>query len=108
MPSEINPPNNFEIDQVLKEFEAKASAEQIQQTVKTSEVFEVPKMVQLVMKWSGFKEQKQAEYVLLGFVVVAIGVSLYLFFGRSSSYQEKIIFSLPAPATGTGDSNSKP
>ena len=55
----------------------------MQQNVKAAEVSDVPKMVQLVMKWFGFKEQKQAEYVLLGFVVVAIGVSLYLFFGGS-------------------------
>ncbi len=32
------------------------------------------------MKWFGFEEQKQAEYVLLGFVVVAIAISLYLIF----------------------------
>ncbi|HEY4513281.1 MAG TPA: hypothetical protein VJH06_02095 [Candidatus Paceibacterota bacterium] len=40
-----------------------------------------PKMVQLVTKWSGgaIKEERQAEYVLLGFVVLAIVVSLFIF-----------------------------
>jgi hypothetical protein len=33
------------------------------------------------MKWFGVKEQRQAEYVLLGFVIVAIVVSLVLVFG---------------------------
>jgi hypothetical protein len=45
-----------------------------------------PKMVKLVIKISGgaIKEQKQAEYILLGFVVVAIGISLFLVFGKGS------------------------
>ncbi len=85
MPPEVNIPNNLEIDKALKEFEAKAQVEQIQQTVKTSEISDVPKMVQLVMKWSGFKEQKQAEYALLGFVIVAIAISLFLIFGGNSN-----------------------
>ena len=41
-----------------------------------------PKIVRLVMKYSGgaIKNETQAYYVLFGFVVVAIGVSLFLFF----------------------------
>ncbi len=81
MNEDINiPNNNLEIDQALKEFEIKSQAEQVPQAPEISKTSEVPKMVQLVMKWSGL-EQKQAEYVLLGFVVVAIGISLYLVFG---------------------------
>jgi hypothetical protein len=38
-------------------------------------------MVQLMMKYFGLKEQRQAEYLLLGFVILAIGISLFLFFG---------------------------
>jgi hypothetical protein len=99
-------PNNQEIDQALKEFEAKNTAQNqnIFEASKSSPVpqkevegvkFEIPsygavkyyketdapKMVKLVMKWSGFKEQKTAEWILLGFVVVALGISFYLFFG---------------------------
>ena len=42
-----------------------------------------PKIIQWVMKYSGglIKDEKQANYVLLGFVAVAIIVSLFLFFG---------------------------
>ena len=42
-----------------------------------------PKIVKLVMKWSGgaVKNETQAQYVLFGFVVLAIVASLYLFFG---------------------------
>jgi hypothetical protein len=46
-----------------------------------------PKMVKAVMKYSKgvVKDQRQAEWILLGFVVVAIGTSLYLFFGTANS-----------------------
>jgi len=44
---------------------------------------ETPKIIQLVMKWSGgaIKDRKQAEYALFGFVVLAIVISLFLVFG---------------------------
>ena len=98
MAPDIKVPNNFEIDQALKEFEAKSTAEQIQKTPETLKTSEVPKMVQFVIKYSdgAIKEQKQAEYVLLGFVVVAILVSFFLIFGgnigrnKSPIYQEDL------------------
>jgi len=78
---------NIEIQQALKEFELKSNVEEQQKSPETLKISEIPKMVQLVMKYSGgaIKEQKTAEYVLLGFVVLAIGVSLYLFFGINGS-----------------------
>ena len=129
MSGEINIPNNSEIDKALREFEAKSVEEKQQEldtlkapTVTKKEVtgisFEtdnlkqsissfkddVPKMVQLVMKWSGIKDQKQAEYVLLGFVVVAIGISLFLVFsggGQKAKIEapagQKIIYSENTP-----------
>ena len=50
-----------------------------------------PQMVKLVMKLSGgaIKEQKKAEYILLGFAVVIIGISLYLFFGMQSNNKSR-------------------
>jgi hypothetical protein len=108
MPELINIPNNSEIDAALKEFEAK-NAEQKQQvlealkaspvpviqkevsgvsfetdnqrTDKFNQEIGVPKMVQLMMKYFGLKEQKQAEYFLFGFVILAIGISLFLVLG---------------------------
>ena len=80
MNKEIKIPNNLEIDTALKDFETKYQAEQALKTPEVQQASDVPKMVQLVMKWFGFKEQKQAEYVLLGFVVMAIGISLFLVF----------------------------
>jgi|SRR3989344_894354 len=46
-----------------------------------------PKIIRLVMKFSGglVKSERQAEYVLLGFVVIAIAISLFLFFKDSAS-----------------------
>ena len=84
MDDEVKIEDNIYINQALKEFKAKQVIEQTQKTV-VGPVSDVPKIVQLVMKWSGFKEQKQAEYVLLVFVIVAIGVSLYLIFKESLS-----------------------
>jgi len=104
------PPNNSEIDKALKEFEIKSQAEQMQKTgevprasetpqqkevegvkfeipsygaLKYYKETEAPKMVKLVMKYSGgaIKEQRQAEWILFGFVIIAIGISLFLFFG---------------------------
>ena len=44
-----------------------------------------PKVVQWVMKYSGglIQSEKQANYVLLGLVAVAMVISLFLFFGGS-------------------------
>ena len=108
MNEELNISNNLEIDKALKEFEVKSGAPQT--IPKTPEVSiaddsvikfeedkwkqsvpffqnETPKIVQLVIKWSGgvIKEQKQAEYVLLGVVILAIIVSIFLFFGGNET-----------------------
>ncbi len=84
MNEEVNIPNNLEIDKALKEFEAKSSAIPQPQVGQVPIAYdETPKMVRLVMKFSGgaIKEQRQAEYVLLGFVVLMIILSFFLFFG---------------------------
>jgi hypothetical protein len=46
-----------------------------------------PKIVQWVIKYSGgtIKDEKQANYFLIGFVAMAIIVSLFLFFGGGDS-----------------------
>ncbi|MFA4975410.1 MAG: hypothetical protein WC839_03065 [Candidatus Paceibacterota bacterium] len=85
---------NIELNNALKELEIKANIEEQIQNVK-QETFknpETPKMVQWVIKYSGgiIKEQRQAEYILLGFVVVAIVVSLFLFFGGSKNNLQKL------------------
>ena len=116
-----NIPNNLEIDKALKEFEAKVDAENTQKNPEASKVSEVsknevegiqfevpsygavkyynetdtPKMVKLTMKCFGLKEQKHAEYVLLGLIILMFAVSFYLFFGGGSS-REKIP-SIPTP-----------
>lgn len=106
-------PNSSEIDQALKEFEAGADAEKMQNSPEVSKISEMqkedvsgvkfetdswkavkfygetntPKIVKLVMKYSGgaIKEQKTAEYVLLGIVILMFAVSFYLFFGGGGS-----------------------
>ena len=115
MNEETNISNNTEIDQALKEFEAKSDIKQNQQApeapktspapqnevegikfdvpsygygaVKYYSETETPKVVKLAMKFSGgmIKNEKQAEYALLGFVVIAMAVSFYLFFGGNSN-----------------------
>lgn len=75
--------NNTEIDQALKEFEVKAQTEQAQENPEVAKTSDVPKITGLVMKWFGLEEQKYAEYILLGFSILAILVSLFLFFKPS-------------------------
>ena len=74
-----------EISQALKEFEADSKFSPIPQKPVISNKGEVPTMVRWVMKISGgaITEQKQAEYVLLGFVILAILISVFLFFSNS-------------------------
>ncbi len=50
-----------------------------------------PKIVRLVIKYSGgyVKDEQQANYVLIGFVAVAIIFSLFFIFGGGSSKSEK-------------------
>ena len=46
-----------------------------------------PKIIQWVIKYSGglIKNEKQAQYVLIGFVAVAIIISLFLFYNSVTS-----------------------
>ena len=85
MDEELKIKGSAEISQALKEFESKSADSY--KAVKFYNEKDAPKIVKLAMKWSGglIKEQKTAEYALFGFVVVAIAVSLFLFFGGSSS-----------------------
>ena len=68
------------------------------QAVKYYRETTAPKIIQKVMKYSGgyIKDEKQASYVVLGFVALAIIISLFLFFGDSSSNDERVIPSIPA------------
>ena len=51
-----------------------------------------PKIVQLVIKYSGgaVKDENQANYFLIGFVVLAIVVSLFLIFGGEKNKQQEL------------------
>ncbi|KKP88805.1 hypothetical protein A2456_00585 [Candidatus Nomurabacteria bacterium RIFOXYC2_FULL_36_19] len=84
MEEEIKIDNNLEINQALKEFEHEASLEQAKKAPEDKKNSNIPKMVQFIMKLSGLP-QKQAEYTLLFFAIIAIGVSIYLFFFSSGN-----------------------
>ena len=58
-----------------------------------------PKIVEWVIKYSGgaIKDEKQANYVLIGFVAVAIIVSFFFVFGESVKKGPKLPPSLPTP-----------
>lgn len=118
MNEETNISNNSEIEKALKQFEAESQAGQSQKVPEASKAIpvpqkevegvkfevpsygavkyyketDVPKMVKVVMKISGgaIKDQKQAEYILLGFVIVAIGISVFLF-GKSLSGEKSTL-----------------
>ena len=58
-----------------------------------------PKVIQWVIKYSGglVKDEKQASYVLIGFVAVAIVIVLFLIFGGGDVETQKT-FTPPAEA----------
>ena len=57
---------------------------------------ETPKIIQRVIKYSGglVKDEKQANYVLIGFVAVAIVITLVLIFGGGGGSKPTVI---PSP-----------
>jgi hypothetical protein len=59
-----------------------------------------PKMIQWVMKHSGglVKDEKQANYVLLAFVVVTVIITLFLIFGGGAGNQKLFTPGAEAPA----------
>ena len=91
-----NSVGNSEINQALKEFEVKSTDPQIggveeNTNLNTNTSPEMPKMVQFVIKHSFglVKEQKGAEYVLLGVVILAIIVSLFLVLGGGGKNKQQ-------------------
>lgn len=96
MGEDLDLSKNTDLNQALNEFQEKAVQKPAVQVGVASPDSELPKMVRLVMKLSGgaIKEQKQAEYILLGFVVLAILVSLFLVFsgggGKKVEFSTKV------------------
>ena len=56
-----------------------------------------PKIIRWVIKYSGgyIKDEKQASYAILGFVAVAIIISLFLIFGRISGSSSQTPTKIP-------------
>lgn len=101
MPPDTKIPNNAEIDQALKEFEMQSGGvpqatpqvvtpDTPQPSYASATTSDLPKMVRLVIKYSGgaIKDQRQAEYVLLALTILFFAVSLYLFFRGGPKRQE--------------------
>ena len=63
-----------------------------------------PKIISWVIRYSGglVKDEKQASYVLLGFVVVAVVISLFLIFGvtNKNTFVPKIMDDNFSPGIG--------
>lgn len=90
MDEEVKIEGGLDIQKALKEFEVKSKAEETQNVPKALQTPDAPKMVGLVMKWFRVKEQKTAEYILLGVVVLMFVASFYLFFGSEAITKTKI------------------
>ncbi len=62
-----------------------------------------PKIVQWVIKYSGgtIKDERQANYVLIGFVVLAIIISLFLLFSGGSNSKPSVPSITGAPVEKT-------
>jgi len=89
---------NSEINQALKEFDIKSSVEQTQQSASVfiSNSSETPKIVDWTMKVFGLREERKAEYILLGLILTIIFVSLFLLFKGNSVGNPSDIKILPA------------
>lgn len=87
---------NDEIAESLREFELKQKTENIPKRVKVGKS-DTPRMVRFVIKYSGglIKDQKQAEYVLLGITLLFFLISGYLFFGGNLKSKTLPIMKLP-------------
>ena len=91
MDENLNLNGNTEIEKALKEFEVKSNSETgSYKAVKLYDETTTPKMVQLVMKYSGgsIKNQRTAEYVLLGLVILMFALSFFFFFGGGNTQQK--------------------
>ncbi len=73
---------NSEISELVQTFEEDYQSIQTPKEPIALKNSENSRMATVVMRLSGgiIKKQKHAEYILLGFAVLAIGVSFYLFF----------------------------
>ena len=80
MNEDLDLSKNIDIKEALKEFEEKSKVEQAQKAPEILQVSKAPKMTALVMKWFRV-EQRPAEYILLGFAVLMVMISLFLVFG---------------------------
>ena len=59
-----------------------------------------PKIIRWLIKYSGglIKNEKQAAYVILGFIVFVVIISLFLIFGRGGESEREKTFTPPAEA----------
>jgi hypothetical protein len=78
---------DLEIAEALKEFEAKSGAEEVQPSGEVLKTAGMPKMVVLVIKYSGgaVKDQRTAEYILLALTAAMFALSFYFFFRGSGN-----------------------
>lgn len=95
MPPKENFSGISEIDSALKEFELKSAENEKYKAIKFFDQTDTPKVVKLVMKYSGgaIKEQKTAEYILFALVIIAVSISIFIFItggnsGHKSSQEE--------------------
>lgn len=96
MDEEVKVDGSLDINQALQEFEEKSEAEKV--LARTQEVVEkrklssidMPKMAAFVIKVSGgkVKNRKQAEYILLAFVVLSLFISFFIFQRKTASQTE--------------------
>jgi hypothetical protein len=75
------------LQEALKQFEVKNTEQQILHPPQISSRIESPKMIRWVMKYFGktIKTEEQAEYALLGFVVIIVIITIIIFFAGNGT-----------------------
>lgn len=93
--------NGIDLSKSLKESAPKPQTGQWSSRAYVSST--TPKIIQWLIKYSGglIKNEKQASYFLLGFIVLAVIISIFLIFGIGGSGEKEDLenFSPPAEAS---------
>ena len=95
--------NVVDLSKVFEDFNTKSQNEN--QLPNQSISPKISKITQWVIKYSGglIKNKRQAEYILIGIIVLAVVVSLFLVFNSGPKISEKNIFNPETAVPDTDD-----
>ena len=85
---------NSEISEAVRAFNKSSIEDRKQQVLQHHiETSDTPKMVQIIIKYSGglIKNEEQADYLIFALAIVALIISFHLFFNAGKPERENLI-----------------